>query len=98
MLTVDMLQKQDGVRMASQTRTSMKSNAVVPLQKLASINIMMQIPVSTPPEDALVDGEKVLMQGDPSLRRDPLYAKLPPEGLPNVPECALLRRDREAHG
>ena len=37
---------------------------------------MMQIPASTPPEGTLVDGEKVLMQGDPSLRRDQSYVTL----------------------
>ena len=38
------------------------------------------------------------MQGDPSVRDKPLYATPPPEGLPGVPEGALIRRDREAYG
>ena len=31
------------------------------------------------------------MQGDPSVRDEPLYASPPPEGLPDVPEGALIR-------
>ena len=38
------------------------------------------------------------MQGDPSVRGEPLYATPPPEGLPGVPEGALIRLDREVYG
>ena len=38
------------------------------------------------------------MQGDPSVRDEPLYATPPPEGLPGVPEGALIRQDREVYG
>ena len=38
------------------------------------------------------------MQGDPSVRDEPLYATPPPEGLPGVPEGALIRLDREVYG
>ena len=38
------------------------------------------------------------MQGDPSVRDEPLYATPPPEGLPGVPEGALIRLDREEYG
>ena len=38
------------------------------------------------------------MQGDPSVRNEPLYATPPPEGLPGVPEGALIRLDREVYG
>ena len=34
------------------------------------------------------------MQGDPSVRDEPLYATPPPEGLPGAPEGALIRLDR----
>ena len=37
------------------------------------------------------------MQGDPSVRDEPLYATPPPEGLPGVPEGALIRLDREVY-
>ena len=37
------------------------------------------------------------MQGDPSVRDEPLYATPPPEGLPGVPEGALFRLDREVY-
>ena len=38
------------------------------------------------------------MQGDPSVRGEPLYATPPPEGLPGVPEGAQVRLDREVYG
>ena len=53
--------------------------------ELSSINITLQILASTTSEETLADGEKTFMQGDPSVRDDPLYASPPPEGLPGVP-------------
>ena len=41
---------------------------------------------------------RAFVQGDPSVRDEPLYATPPPEGLPGVPEGALIRRDREVYG
>ena len=38
------------------------------------------------------------MQGDPSVPDEPLYATPPPEGLPGVPDGALIRLDREVKG
>ena len=38
------------------------------------------------------------MQGDPSVRDEALYATPLPEGLPGVPEGALIRLDREVYG
>ena len=38
------------------------------------------------------------MQGDPSVRDEPLYATPLPERLPGVPEGALIRLDREVYG
>ena len=38
------------------------------------------------------------MQGDPSVRDEPLHATPPPEGLPGVPEGALIRLDCEVCG
>ena len=40
------------------------------------------------------------MQGDPSVRDEPLYATPPPlpQGLPGVPEGALIRLDSDVHG
>ena len=38
------------------------------------------------------------MQGDPSVRDEPLYATPSSEGLPGVPEGALIRLDREVYG
>ena len=69
-----------------------------PTPELSSINITLQIPASTTSEGTLADGEKALMQGDPSVRDEPLYATPPPEGLPGVPEGALIRLDREVYG
>ena len=69
-----------------------------PTPGLSSINITLQILASTTSEGTLVDGEKAFMQGDPSVRDEPLYATPPPEGLPGVPEGALIRLDREVYG
>ena len=38
------------------------------------------------------------MQGDSSVRDEPLYATPPPEVLPGVPEGAPIRLDREVYG
>ena len=59
---------------------------------------LQQILASTTSEGMLADGEKAFMQGDPSVRDEPLYATPPPEGLPGVPERALIRPDREVYG
>ena len=69
-----------------------------PTPELSSINITLQILASTTSEGTLADGEKELVQGDPSVRDEPLYATPPPEGLPGVPEVALIRLDRELYG
>ena len=69
-----------------------------PTPELSSINITWQILASTTSEGTLVNGEKAFMQGDPSVRDEPLYATPPPEWLPGVPEGALIRLDREVHG
>ena len=45
----------------------------------------------------MADGEKAFMQGDPSVRDEPLYATPPPEGLLGVPEGAPIRLDREVY-
>ena len=45
-----------------------------PKPDLSSINITLQILASTTSEGTLADGEKALMQGDPSFREEPLYA------------------------
>ena len=69
-----------------------------PTPELSSINVTLQILASTPSEGTLADGEKAFMQGDPSVRNDPLYATPPSEGLPGVLEGALIRLDREVYG
>ena len=69
-----------------------------PTPELSSTNFTLQILASTTSEGTLADGEKAFMQGDPSVRDEPLYATPPPEGLPGVPEGALIRLDREVHG
>ena len=69
-----------------------------PTPELSSINITLQILASTTSEGTLADREKAFMQGDPSVRDEPLYATPPPEGLPGVPEGALIRLDREVSG
>ena len=69
-----------------------------PTPGLSSINITLQIVASTTSEGTLADGENSFMQGDPSVRGEPLYATSPPEGLPGVPEGALIRLDREVYG
>ena len=66
--------------------------------ELSSINITLQILASTTSEVTLADGEKAFMQGNPSVRDEPLYATPPPEGLPGVSEGALIRLDREVDG
>ena len=66
-----------------------------PTPELSSINITLQILAST---TSVADGEKAFMQGDPSVRDEPLYATPPPEGLPGVPEGALIWLDREVYG
>ena len=62
-----------------------------PTPELSSINITLQILASTASEGTLADGEKAFMQGDPSVRDEPLYATPPPEG-------ALIRLGREVSG
>ena len=69
-----------------------------PTPELSSINITLQILASTTSEGTLADGEKAFMQGDPSVRDEPLYATPPPEGLPGVSEGALIGLDREVYG
>ena len=61
-------------------------------------SILLQILASTTSEETLADGKKAFMQGDPSVRDEPLYATPPPGGLPGVPEGALIRLDREVYG
>ena len=69
-----------------------------PTPELSSINITLQILASTISEETLADGKKAFMQGDPSVRDEPLYATPPPEGLPCVPDGALTRLEREVYG
>ena len=69
-----------------------------PTPELSSINITLQILASTSSEGTLADGEKAFMQGDPNVRDEPLCATPPPEGLPGVPEGALIRLDHEVYG
>ena len=64
-----------------------------PTPEVASIIIMMHIFASKQSDGTLAVGEK-----DPSARRQPLYVELPLEGLPDVPEGALIRLDREVYG
>ena len=61
-----------------------------PTPEVSYINITLQILASTTSEGTLADGEKAFMQGDPSVRDEPLHATPPPEGLPGV--------DREVYG
>ena len=65
-----------------------------PKPDLSSINITLP----TTSEGTLADGEKAFMQGDWSVRDEPLYATPPPGGLPGVPEGALIRLNREVCG
>ena len=53
-----------------------------PTPELSSINITLQNLASTTSEGTMADREKAFMQGDPSVRNEPLYATPPPEGLP----------------
>ena len=69
-----------------------------PTPELSSINITLLILASTTSEETLADGEKAFMQGDPSVRNEPLHATPSPEGLPGVPDGALIRLDREVYG
>ena len=48
-------------------------------------------PCLVPVRRNLAHGEKAFTQGDPSVRRDPMYAEPPPEGLPDVPERSLIQ-------
>ena len=66
-----------------------------PTPELSSIKNYTADPGATTSEGMLADGEKASMQGDPSVRDEPLYATPPPEGLPGVTEGALIRLDRE---
>ena len=58
---------------------------------------MVQILASTESGGALADGEKALVKGDPSVRREPLYSEPQLEGLSDVPEGALIRLDCELY-
>ena len=69
-----------------------------PTPELSSFNFTLQILALTTSEGTLADGEKAFMQGDPSVREEPLYATPPSEGLPGVPEGALIRLDRKVYG
>ena len=69
-----------------------------PTPELSSINITLQILASSTSEGTLADGKRAFMQGDPTVRDEPLKATTPPEGLPGVPEGALIRLDREVCG
>ena len=69
-----------------------------PSPELSSISVALQILASTTSEGTLADGEKAFTQGDSSVRGEPLYASSPSEGLPGVPEGALIRLDREVYG
>ena len=68
-----------------------------PTPELSSINITPQIQSSTTSECTLADGEKAFMQGDLSVRVEPLCATPPSQGLPGVPQGALIRLDREVY-
>ena len=69
-----------------------------PTPELSSINITLQILASTMSGGTLADGEKAFMQGDSSVRDEPLCATPAPEGVPAEPEGALIRLDREVYG
>ena len=69
-----------------------------PTPELSSINITLQTLASTTSEGTLADGEKAFMQGDPSVREEPLYATPPSKRLLGVPEGASVRLDREVYG
>ena len=69
-----------------------------PAPEVASINIMSQLFASTRSEGTLADVEKAFMQEDSSVRRERVYAEVPQEGLPHVPEGASIRLDREVRG
>ena len=69
-----------------------------PTPEVSPINITLQTLASTTSEGTSADGDKAFMQGDPSVRDEPLYATPPPEGLPGVPEGALIGLDLEVYG
>ena len=69
-----------------------------PSPELSSINVALRILASTTFKGTVADGEKAFTQGDSSVRDEPLYASSPSEGLPGVPEGALIRLDREVYG
>ena len=69
-----------------------------PTPELSSISVTLQILASTTSEGTLADGETAFMQGDLSVRDEPLYATPPSKGLSGVPEGALIRLDREVFG
>ena len=56
-----------------------------PTTEVSSINITLQILTSTASEGTLADGEKDFVQGDPSLREEPLYDTPLQEGCRGCP-------------
>ena len=92
-----MLQRHDGACMGSRTPDIDEMERSFPTPEVASIIIMMHIMkhifASKQYYGTLAVGEK-----DPSRRRQPLYVEPPLEGLPDVPEGALIRLDREVYG
>ena len=96
--TLDTRPRRDGACTGSKILTFTRLSAVAPCQSCRPANITLQILASTTSEGTLADGEKAFMQGDPSVRDEPLYATPPPEGLPGVLEGALIRLDREVYG
>ena len=91
-----MLQRQDGACMGSRTPDIDEMERSFTTPEVASIimmHIMMHIFDSKQSYGTLAVGEK-----DPSARRQPLYVGPPLEGLPDVPEGALIRLDREVYG
>ena len=98
-LVLRMLQRHDGACTDSKTLTSTRSNAVAPLQMRRQSTGMMHILAATKSEGAFADGEKAFMQGGASVRREPFFLlSFQPEGLPDVPEGALIRLASEVYG
>ena len=62
-----------------------------PKSVLLPTNITLQLPASTMSEGTLADEEEALIQGDPGVRNEPLYATPLPGILPGVSEGALIR-------
>ena len=91
-------QGQNGACTGSEIPDMHETERSCPTPELSSINITLQILASTASEGMLADGEKAFMQGDPSVRDEPLHAPPPAEGLPGAPEGALIRLDREVYG